>query len=76
MNEQQKNQQVAEQIMQAGGSNGKPYRLGDWVALLDGKVVAVAGDLDSAVRALRRLDPDPKRGMVFEVGPAVVDVIR
>jgi hypothetical protein len=76
MNEQEKNQRVAERIMSAGASNGKPYRAGEWLALLDGKVVAVAGDLDGALRALRGLDPDPGRGMVLEVGPPVVDVIR
>jgi hypothetical protein len=28
------------------------------------------------VLTLRRLDPSPQRGMVFEVGAPVVDVIR
>ena len=76
MDEREKNQQTANQIINAGGLNAMPYRPGEWVALLDGTVIAVAGDLESTMRALRARDPDPGRGMVFEVGPPVVDVIR
>jgi hypothetical protein len=76
MSELEINQQVAEQICSGDRLNGKQFHLGDCVALLDGKVVAVADDLELALRALRGLDADPHRGMVFEVGPPVVDVIR
>jgi hypothetical protein len=76
MTEREKNQQLAEHISRAGGWNGQPHRPGEWVALLDCRVVAVADDLDGALRALRRLDPDPRRGMVAEVGPPPADVIR
>jgi hypothetical protein len=76
MNERQLNQQVAEQICDARQSNGRQFRAGEWVALLDGQVVAVAGDLDAALRSLRTLDPDPRRGMIFEVATPVTDVIR
>jgi len=76
MNEMHLNQQVAEQICDARQSNGRHFQLGDCVALLDGQVVAVAGDLDAALRALRARDPDPGRGMVFEVATPVTDVIR
>lgn len=76
MSDQEINEKVAEQINGAGGLNGKQFRPGEWVALLDGKVVSVAEDIDGAVQALRRVDPNPQRGMVFEVGPPVVDVIR
>jgi hypothetical protein len=50
--------------------------LGDFVALLDGEVVAVEKNADDAIAALRARDPDPKRGMVVEVAPASADVIR
>jgi hypothetical protein len=76
MTDMESNQQVAEQICNAARWNGTEFQQGDWVALLDGKAVAVARDLETTLKALRALDPDPQRGMVFEVGPPVVDVIR
>jgi hypothetical protein len=76
MTERDVNQQVAEQICNTGRLNGKQFNRNEYVALLDGNVVAVEKDLDSALRSLRALAPDPLRGMVFEVGPPVPDVIR
>jgi hypothetical protein len=70
MNELEANQQPAQQICDAGRLNGKQFRPGECVALLDGKVVAVAKDLGAALGALRALDPNPTRGMFFEVGPS------
>jgi hypothetical protein len=43
---------------------------------LDGKVIAVTEDLEGALQALRSADPDPARGMVIEVTPPTVDIIR
>ena len=76
MKEREINQQVAGQICQTARWDGRAFRPGECVGLLDGKVVAVAKDLDGALRALRALDPNPHRGMVFEVAPPVTDVIR
>jgi len=76
MNEQELNQQVAEQICDAGQWNGQPFHAGKCVALLDGKVVAAADDIASVLKVLRSLDANPNRGMVFEVGRPVTDVIR
>jgi hypothetical protein len=76
MKEPDVNQQVAEQICDAARWNGREFRAGECVALLDGQVVAVAKDLDAALQVLRALDPNPLRGMIFEVGPPVTDVIR
>ena len=76
MDEMQLNQQVAEQICEARQVNGRQFQLGACVALLDGQVVAVAGDLNAALWALRTRDPNPDRGMVFEVTTPVTDVIR
>jgi hypothetical protein len=75
MSDHDVNQTVAEQICTNYALNGQKFRLGEWVALLDGKVVAVAIDLETALRALRAIDPDPKHGMLVEVGPPAVDVI-
>jgi hypothetical protein len=76
MREQDINQSVAEEICNGFRLNGQEFLIGECVALLDGKVVAVAKDLGTALRALRAVDSDPHRGMIFEVGPPVVDVIR
>jgi len=76
MNEKECNLRIAESISAEFAWNGQTFREGDYVALLDGKVVAVADNPDEAISALRALDPDPKRGMVIEVGHPVADVIR
>lgn len=76
MSEVEINQQIADQICKMGSLNGKQYLLGQCVALLEGKVAAVANDLQGALRALRGLDANPERGMVFEVVPPITDVIR
>jgi hypothetical protein len=76
MSEVELNQQVADQIRGTSAFEGRQYRAGQWLALLDGNVVAVADDLSTALGALRALDADPRRGMVFEVAPPIVDVIR
>ena len=75
MNEMDTNQKIAEEICNTHRLNGRVFRKGDWIALLDGKVVAVAAELDDALRELRRLDSNPHRGMILEVGP-LHDVIR
>jgi hypothetical protein len=76
MNEKECNLRIAESIGAQFAWNGRTFREGDYVALLDGKVVAVADNPAEAISALRALDPDPQRGMVIEVAHPVVDVIR
>jgi hypothetical protein len=76
MSEKERNQQVADRICESREWSGRQYHLGEYLALLDGAVVAEAGNLDGALRALRNLDPDPARGMIVEVSPPITDVIR
>lgn len=76
MSEKDINQKVADEICNALRLNGQEFQLGECVALLDGKVVAVAKNLGVALRALRALDANPHRGLIFEVGSPVIDVIR
>ena len=76
MDETQVNQEVAERICRGLQWNGRQLRSGECVALLDGQIVATAEDLDGALQALRTAEPDPRRGMVFEVAPPTTDVIR
>ncbi len=76
MNEMESNRRVAESIYADFAWNGQAFHEGDCVALLDGKIVAVAHNPDDAISALRRMDPDPRRGMVIEVTRQTIDVIR
>lgn len=76
-NEHSRNQALADRILRDRRLNGQVFSVGDCLALLDGRVMAVASTLDEALAALRHADPDPARGMVMEVGsPDAVDVIR
>ena len=76
MTETESNRRIAESIYAEFAWNGQKFRDGDYVALLDGKIVGVADNPDDAISALRAIDPDPHRGMVIEVAHPVVDVIR
>ena len=76
MREKDVNQAVAEEICSTFRWNGQEFQRGEVVALLDGNVVAVAKDIDGALRALRKIDPAPDRGMLFEVGPPTIEWIR
>ncbi len=76
MNEKERNLQIAESILADFAWDGRTFREGQCVALLDGKIVAVADNPDSAISALRAVDPDAQRGMVIEVAHPVADVIR
>jgi hypothetical protein len=76
MTEKERNRRVAETLCLEFQWNGRRFKEGDCVALLDGQIVAVAPTPDEAISALRALDPDPKRGMVVEVAHPIVEVIR
>ena len=76
MTETERNLRIAHTTHPGSAWAGRAMRDGDFVALLDGRVVAVAADADAAITALRALAPDPKLGMVVEVAPPAVDVIR
>ena len=54
----------------------RQLRRGECVASLDGKVIVVSEDLDGALKSLRATDPNRRGGMVFEVAPPTIDVIR
>ena len=76
IDETRTNELIAEQICRELRWDAREFTFGDCVALLDGKVVGVAKDLEGALQALRATDPDAQRGMVFEVAPAIPDMIR
>ena len=76
MSEKERNLRVAEAVCREVRWEGQSFHEGDCVALLDGKIVAVADNPDDVIVTLREMAPDPHRGMVVEVTPSVVDVIR
>ena len=76
MNEKERNLRIAQSVYRDFSWNGQDFREGDYLALLDGSVVAVARSADDAITALRSFDPNPKRGMVIVVTHPVVDAIR
>jgi hypothetical protein len=76
MSEKETNLRIAESICSQFAWNGQTFQEGDFLALLDGKIVAVTHNPDEAIATLRALDPNPKRGMVIEVAHPVDDVVR
>jgi hypothetical protein len=69
-------QRIAEHLCQELTWDGRTFRKGEYVALLEGRIVAVSDSPLEAIRALRGIDPDPRHGMVVEVGQPEIDVIR
>ena len=76
MNEHEVNRRAAEKMCQEFAWDGHPLHEGDCVAILDGKVIAVAQKPDEAIASLRKADPNPRRGMVIEISRPTRDVIR
>ena len=76
MNERDRNLRIAQTLHRDGALNEQTFQIGDFVALLDGQIVAVEKNADDAIAALRSREPDPKRGMVVEVAPSKVDIVR
>ena len=76
MSEHDQNRRIAEQMCQDFTWNGQPLQEGDCVAILDGNVVAVAHRPDEAIATLRKLEPNPRRGMVIQVSHPTRDIIR
>lgn len=76
MDESVKNQQIADQICRSFEWNGRSFSAGECVALLDGEILTVAESFDQALASLRAVQPDRKRGMLFEVRRPVLDVVR
>jgi len=76
LRERERNLRIAETASRDFQWEGQLFHEGDCVALLDGNIVEVADNPDDAISALRKLVPDPRRGMVVQVTSPAVEVIR
>jgi hypothetical protein len=61
------NCEVAERIMREAMRGSDEWSMGQYVSLLKGKVVAVGKRLAEVSNALRCIEPDRDRGLVFEI---------
>jgi hypothetical protein len=76
MSETERNLRVADSVCREFEWEGRIFTEGEFVAILDGEIVAVTDNPDDAIAALRAIAPSSRRGMVMEVTPPSVDVIR
>lgn len=74
--EQERNLRIAEAVCRDFEWDGRKFREGQFVALLDGDIVAVSDYPDDAIATLRALDPNPKHGMVIPVTAPTVAMVR
>jgi hypothetical protein len=68
--------EAAKQICTTLSYGGRQFRLGEYVALLDGEVIAVADNFEAVHAALRDREPDWRRGLILQVATPEPDVIR
>lgn len=73
---EQTDQEIARQLCERLEYGGRLFHPGQYVAILDGKVVAVADSFEEADQSLSALEPDPRRGLVCLIEPPEPDVIR
>ena len=76
MNDKERNLRIAEAMCRDFQWQDRTFREGEYVALLDGNILAVADNPDDAIAALRAVDPNPQHGMVVPITPPTVAVIR
>ena len=59
---------LADKINAEALANPQSPYAGKFVAIVDGRVVAVADNLDDIVDSLQRIEPDPAKGFILEAG--------
>ena len=65
---QRLNQELARQISDEARRNPQSPYADKFVGIANGKVVAVADNMDDVARELRQSEPDPERTFCIEVG--------
>lgn len=76
MSQSSSDQDVAREICSCLEFNGQRFRHGQYVAILDGRVIAVGDSFDEAQQALIAQAPNPYRGLICRVDEPVPDIIR
>ena len=69
-------EEIADKIHRDMEFDGHSFRLGQFVGLMEGRVVAVADTLEEVWHALDRIDPRPGAGFICIAEPPVPDIIR
>lgn len=64
----QLNRELARKINDEALRDSTSQYAGKFVGLANGQVVAVADDLDTAVKQLQQGEPDPQKTLVIEAG--------
>jgi hypothetical protein len=72
----ERDQAVARAIATNFEFSGRRFERGQYVAILDGSVVAVEDSAEAALHALRDVAPERWRGLVCQVIEPELDVIR
>ena len=68
--------EVARRIRQDLEFDGRRFKLGEFVAILDGRVVAVADTLEELSEKFEEIEPDPSRGLICVAEPQAPEYIR
>jgi len=76
MGQSSSDQDVASEICSRLEFNGQRFRRGQYVAILEGKVIAVGDSFDEVQQALVAQDPNPYGGLICQVDEPVPDIIR
>ena len=62
------NRELARKLNEEARGNPQSPLAGKFVGIINGRVVAVASDLDELVQILRQVEADPRQTLCLEVG--------
>ena len=70
-----KDEEIAEQVCTTLTFRGRQFRLGEFVAILNGEVIASGDGFEEVDNALLHRGIEHGRGLVFQAGPPKPDII-
>ena len=65
---QSENEELARQINEEARTVPSSAYAGKWVALLRGRIVTAEDSAERALTELRKVEPDRRKGVIFEAG--------